>query len=80
MILHGRGHCLMVLKLKFLNKVCYVIFVIPLRLLTVTAVLLQVESQVADFRKDLMKKLYALPSTLADQKKTIKLGILPTKI
>lgn len=39
---------------------------------SIVAVLLQVESQVADFRKDLMKKLYMLPSTLADQKKTIK--------
>lgn len=49
------------------------LFILPC-LATVVAVLDQVESQVADFRKDLMKKLYTLPSTLADQKKTIKLG------
>ena len=56
-------------------NICYAI----LGSFIVTVVLSQVESQVADFRKDLMKKLYTLPSTLADQKKTIKL-VLPTKI
>ena len=74
MILHGQGHYLMELKLKFLNKV-YCVNCAIFRILTVNAVLRQVESQVADFRKDLMKKLYTLPSTLADQKKTIKLAV-----
>ena len=72
MILHGQGHCLMGLKLKFLNEVCRLCYICYAIFFTVAAVLCEVESQVADFRKDLMKKLYTLPSTLADQKKTIK--------
>ena len=42
-------------------------------MLLCSAVLHQVETQIADFRKDLVKKLYTLPSTLGEQKKTIKL-------
>ena len=74
MILHEQDHCLMALKLKFLKKVCTFYLFYKSMYMLCYAVLLQVESQVADFRQDLMKKLYALPSTLADQKKTIKLG------